>query len=667
LASRIELEVLRLRGLVEKRQFAQCVDGANALLVEVPENRDVLYLLAVSQRYLGRIADALRTLEHFETLHPDYGRLFQERGHCLRAVGEPRAAITAYQQAVGLNQTLSASWKALATLYTALGDEPSSRLAAANAAKLATLPAAVVSATNILSEGDIYGAEDLIRRYLLDHPTDIEGMRLLARIGVQLEVLDDAEFLLESVLVAQPDYHAARFEYATVLALRHKFPEALAEAGKLLALDPQHRGYRTTQANAWAGLGRHEEALQVYRDLLLGAPTDASELHLSIGHALKTMGQQGEAIEAYRLAAAARPDFGDAYWSLANLKTYRFTADEIARMREGADARPTALIDRYHLNFALGKALEDAGDYAESFVFYERGNSLKRKESRYKIEEFEQSALRQEEVCTAALFAARRGSGCQRNDPIFIVGLPRAGSTLLEQILASHSQVEGTMELAEIPRLALHLSGREDNVGQSKYPGVLPELPVEKFREFGEKYLEDTRVVRLAGRPRFIDKMPNNFRHIGLLHLILPNATIIDARREPMACCFSNFKQLFASGQEFTYSLDDIGRYYKAYVRLMRHWDTVLPGKVLRIQHEALVDDLEGNVRRILEHCGLEFEPQCLEFWKTQRSVRTASSEQVRRPIFKEGVEQWRHFEPWLDPLKRVLGEELVPEAGSAR
>jgi tetratricopeptide (TPR) repeat protein len=642
---------------VEKRQFVQCVDGANALLAEVPENRDVLYLLAVSQRYLGRIADALRTLERFETLHPDYGRLFQERGHCLRAVGETGAAIAAYQQAVALNQTLSASWKALAALYTSIGDEPNSRLAAANATKLATLPAAVVSATNILSEGDIYGAEDVIRRHLLAHPTDIEGMRLLARIGVRLEVLDDAEYLLESVLVAQPDYRAARFEYATVLAQRHKFPEALAEAGKLLALDPQHRGYRTTQANAWAGLGRHEDALQVYRDLLEGAPSDAAELHLSIGHALKTMGQQGQAIEAYREAATVRPDFGDAYWSLANLKTYRFTSDEIARMRAGAEAQTTALIDRYHLNFALGKALEDAGDYAESFAFYERGNGLKRKESRYKIEEFEQSARRQEEVCTAELFAARRGSGCERNDPIFIVGLPRAGSTLLEQILASHSQVEGTMELAEIPRLALHLSGREDNTGQSKYPGMLAELPLEKFRELGEKYLDDTRVVRLTDRARFIDKMPNNFRHIGLLHLILPNATIIDARREPMACCFSNFKQLFASGQEFTYSLDDIGRYYKAYVRLMRHWDTVLPGKVLRLQHEALVDDLEGNVRRILEHCGLEFEPQCLEFWKTQRSVRTASSEQVRRPIFKEGVEQWRHFEPWLEPLKKALGD----------
>lgn len=656
MASRIELEVVRLRELAEKRQFAQCVDDANTLLAEVPENRDVLYLLAVSQRYLGKIADALRTLERFETLHPDYGRLFQERGHCLRAVGETGAAIAAYQQAVARNTTLIASWKALAALYTSIGDAESSRLAAANATKLTSLAPPVVSATNILSEGDVYGAEDLIRHYLLSHPTDIEGMRLLARIGVQLGVLDDAEYLLESILMAQPDYHAARFEYADVLLQRHKFPEALTQTGKLLAMDSQHRGYRTTQANAWVGLGRHEEALQSYRDLLEGNP-DAADLHLSIGHALKTMGRQSQAIEAYQKAAAVQPDFGDAYWSLANLKTYRFGDHEIARMREHAHAPSTALADRYHLNFALGKALEDAGAYAEAFEYYERGNALKRSETRYDIGSFEQSARRQEEVCTAELFAARRGSGCSRNDPIFIVGLPRAGSTLLEQILASHSQVEGTMELAEIPRLALHLSGREGNTERSKYPGVLAELSPEQLREFGEKYLEDTRVLRATGKPRFIDKMPNNFRHVGLLHLMLPNARIIDARREPMACCFSNFKQLFASGQEFTYSLDDIGRYYRAYVRLMRHWDAVLPGKVLRIQHEALVDDLETHVRRILDHCGLEFEPQCLEFWKTQRSVRTASSEQVRRPIFKEGLEQWRHFEPWLEPLRKALND----------
>ena len=325
-------------------------------------------------------------------------------------------------------------------------------------------------------------------------------------------------------------------------------------------------------------------------------------------------------------------------------------------MRAAETAPNTQLVDRFHLCFALGKALEDAGQYAASFAYYERGNALKKTESRYRPESTERNAHLQISICAAELFAARQGMGCPSAAPIFIVGLPRAGSTLLEQILASHSQVEGTTELPEIPRLAQELQGRESTDSSPRYPGVLRELTVADFQRLGEKYLADTRVYR-TGKPRFIDKMPNNFRHIGLIHLILPNAKIIDARREPLACCFSNFKQLFASGQEFTYSLEDIGRYYRSYVELMQHWDAVLPGKILRVQHEEVVADLEGNVRRILDFCALPFESGCVEFYKTERSVRTASSEQVRQPIFKEGLDQWRHFEPWLGPLKDALGD----------
>jgi tetratricopeptide (TPR) repeat protein len=652
--SRIETEVRRLRGLVEKRRFSEALAVAAALRLEVPENRDILYLLAVSQRYLGRIADALATSAQFEALHPDYGRLFQERGHCLRIVGETKAAIAAYEHAVALNQTLAASWNALTDLYGALGDTQQAELAAANARRLVNLPPAVVSATNVLSEGDIYGAEDMVRRHLLTHPDDIEAMRLLARIGVRLEIFDDAEFLLESVLVFQADYHAARFEYAGVLIQRHKFALARVQAERLLALDPDNRDYCIALANAWVGLGRHEEALQIYQKLASKSPL-AADLHLSIGHALKTLGRQAAAIEAYRQAAAVHPSFGDAYWSLANLKTYRFTDEEIARMRLHEAGADTAAVDHYHLCFALGKALEDRSEFAESFAYYERGNALKKRDSRHQAATIERNAEQQVAVCTAHFFASRRGVGCRRPDPIFIVGLPRAGSTLLEQILASHSSVEGTMELAEIPRLALHLSGREGSDSRPRYPEILAELSDDQLRQFGEKYLEETAVFR-SGKPRFIDKMPNNFRHIGLIHLILPNAKIIDARRDAMACCFSNFKQLFASGQEFTYSVDDIARYYRTYVRLMDHWNAVLPGKVLRVQFEDVVDNLETNVRRMLEFCGLDFEPACLEYYKTERSVRTASSEQVRRPIFKDGVDQWRNFEPWLGDLKAALG-----------
>jgi hypothetical protein len=303
--------------------------------------------------------------------------------------------------------------------------------------------------------------------------------------------------------------------------------------------------------------------------------------------------------------------------------------------------------------------LEDRAEYAESFEYYARGNALKKAEIDFRIEPIERNTRLQTAVCSREFFASRQGWGSQRKDPIFIVGLPRSGSTLLEQILASHSQVEGTMELADIPRLVQRLQGRNPNTLAPEYPGVLEKLTVEQLRRFGEQYLEDTRVYR-TGKAFFIDKMPNNFRHIGLIHLILPNAKIIDARRDPMACCFSNFKQLFATGQEFTYGIDDIARYYRTYVELMNHWDRVLPGKILRVNHEDVVADLEDSVRRLLYFCGLDFEPGCLEFYKNERSVRTASSEQVRRPIYTEGLDQWRHYEPWLEPLKQALGELAI-------
>jgi tetratricopeptide (TPR) repeat protein len=620
----------------------------------VPENRDVLYLVAVCERYLGRIADALRTLVRFEQIHPDFGRLYQERGHCYRAVGETQAAVDSYQHAVSLNPTLSASWTALRDLLKALGRQQESEAAAAQVASLARLPPAIVNATHLLAEGETYRAEAVIRQFLQTQPNHVEGMRLLAHIGTKLDVLDDAEFLLESALEFDPQNRAVRYDYANVLLARHKHTQALEQARVLLALEPENRAYRTIEANAAVGLGDHEVALGIYRELLDGAPQPA-DLHLSIAHALKTLGRQPEAIDAYRAAAVARPTFGDAYWSLANLKTYRFTDDEIARMREQESAAGVRTVDRFHLCFALGKAFEDRREYAESFAFYERGNALKKAESRYQPEVLERTCESMVEVCTRELFEKRSGWGCPAPDPIFIVGLPRAGSTLLEQILASHSKVEGTMELADIPRLVHRLNGRQDMGATPRYPQVLTEVGAEDFRKFGEKYLADAQVFR-SGKPFFIDKMPNNFRHVGLIHLILPNAKIIDARRDPMACCFSNFKQLFASGQEFTYSLEDIARYYRMYVRLMDHWDAVLPAKVLRVQHESVVDDLEGNVRRILDYCGLEFEPACLEFHKTERSVRTASSEQVRRPINREGVDQYRNFEPWLAPLRNALG-----------
>jgi tetratricopeptide (TPR) repeat protein len=656
----VEAEVLRLRALMEKGEFAAALSAAQSLLAEVPENRDVLYAVAVSQRYLGRIGDALASLERLENLHPEFSRLHQERGHCHVALRQAEPAIQAYLRAVNINPSLQASWNGLKVLFKITGRAADMQRAADQLARLVTVPKEILTATGLFADGEIHPAERMVRDYLLKNGDHVEGMRLLAKIGMKLEVYEDAEILLENALILEPDYHAMRYDYVLTLLERHKHVQALGEIERLLAIEPDNRAYRITHATACVGVGRHETAIERYRSILEETP-DAPDLHLSIAHALKTLGRQPEAIDSYRKAFTLRPSYGDAYWSLANLKTYRFGDEDIARMRAQERAPSIGTEDRYHLCFALGKALEDRGDYAESFAFYERGNALKKAQSRFSIEPIERNMQAQPGVCTREFFAARRGFGCDAVDPIFIVGLPRAGSTLLEQILASHSEVEGTQELPNILRIVGELQGREPDTGTPRYPAILERTSAEDFRKLGEKYIADTRIYR-SGKPRFIDKMPNNFRHLGLIHLILPNARIIDARREPTACCFSNFKQLFASGQEFTYSIEDIARYYRGYVDLMRHWDAVLPpGRVLRVQHEDVVNDLEGSVRRMLDYCGLGFEPACLEYHKTERSVRTASSEQVRRPIFREGLDQWRNFEPWLGPLGDALGEYREP------
>ena len=659
--STVQSEVSRIRALVKERRFAAGVAAATALLSQVPENRDVLYLLALGQRQLTRTADALETLGQLERLHPGYSRLYQERGHCYVAMKDAPQAIQAFLRAVAINPALPASWGMLEGLYRMCGDADNAGRAAAHVAKLKTLPQEVITATGLFSDGDLLAAEKIIRAFLLANGDHIEAMRLLARIGAALEVFDDAELLLEAVLERVPDYVAARYDYASVLLGRHNYQQALAELDKLLGVDPANRQYRTLYATATVGRGDHPRAITLYQDLLRDAPPGSpkAELHLSIAHSLKTLGRQPDAIDEYRAAARERSDFGDAYWSLANLKTYRFADAELECMRIAEAAMTTALVDRYHLCFALGKAYEDLGEYAESWSYYERGNALKRAESRYRPELIERNTANQKKVCTREFFERRQGYGVASTAPIFVVGLPRSGSTLIEQILASHSAVEGTQELADIPRFVLELQGRDPDFESPRYPSVLAQLPPEEYQRFAEKYLRDTRVYR-TGKPRFIDKMPNNFRHLGFVHLLFPNAKIIDARREPMACCFGNLKQLFARGQEFTYSIEDIARYYRTYLELMEHWDTALPGRVLRVHHEDVVDDLERSVRRILDFCELPFEPACLEFHRTERSIVTASSEQVRQPIFREGLDQWRHYEAWLDPLRDALGDALV-------
>ena len=658
MAAALESEIRPIRELVQEHRFAEALQAADALADAAAESSELLYLQAVAHRMLGRTALALGTLARLEQLHPRFSRLYQERGYCHVALKQAPQAIEAFLRGVNLNPALPASWKMLESLYRMSGQAANAAQAAAHLATLKTLPPAVITATALFHDGELAESEQMVRDFLLKQGHHIEAMRLLARIGMEHDVLDDAQLLLEAVLDLEPNYHAARFDYAQVLCRRHLYAAAQQQAEKLLATDRSNRDYRTLHAMTCVGLGQHERAVELYRRLLPGALQPA-ELHLSIAHSLKTLGQRAPAVAEYHAAASAREGFGDAWWSLANLKTYRFADAELEQMRAAEAAAATGPIDRYHLCFALGKALEDRGQYATSFDYYARGNALKRGASRYRPEVIEQNTRLQVEVCTRELFARREGTGTPGNDPILIVGLPRSGSTLIEQILASHSKVEGTHELADIPRMVVELQGRDWQLENPRYPAALAQMSADDFRRLGEKYLKDTRSYR-SGKPHFIDKMPNHFRHVGLIHLMLPNARIIDARREPLACCFGNFKQLFAHGQEFAYSLEDLARYYRTYLELMRHWDVVLPGRVLRVHYEDVVADLEGNVRRILDHCGLEFEPACVDFHRTERSVRTASSEQVRQPIYREALDQWRHYEPWLGPLREALGDALT-------
>lgn len=651
--------VEQARLALQSGQLPEAESLCAKILESSPDHRDALYLLAVVQRYAHSPIEALATIARMIELNPGYGRAYQERGHCLRALGRSEEALAAYQDAVAYNAGLLASWRRLVELHQAAGRDEFAGLAKAQCDYLESLPAELQSVVSLIHEQRLRKAEDLCRAFMLKNKHHTEGMRLLAEIGTRFSSFDDAEFLLETCLVLEPEGTNAHFDYVNLLNKRQKFAQALEQAKALRDKAPDKPQFDLLYANQSLAVGEFDEALAIYRtqaELMPGNPT----LHLSIGHALKTVGNQAEAIEAYRQAYHVRPEFGDAYWSLANLKTYRFEDQEIAQMREVEDRPATNLVDRYHLCFALGKALEDRGDFPDSFAYYERGNRLKRDEVGYDWRRINAEMALQRLHCGPELLEKFKGSGCQAADPIFILGLPRAGSTLLEQILSSHSQVEGTLELPNILALSHRIDGRRRLGEEPNYPGNLVELEAAQLAEFGENFIRDTRIHRKQGKAFFIDKMPNNFRHIGLIQLILPNAKIIDARRGAMGCCFSGFKQLFAEGQEFTYGLEEVGHYYSDYVGLMDHWDAVLPGKVLRVGYEEVVADLETQVRRMLDFCGLPFEAACLNFHETERAVRTASSEQVRQPLYRSGVDQWENYSAYLDPLRDVLGPDLA-------
>ena len=642
--------------------FASALTQLKSLTEPDAANPEALYMSAVCARYLQDYPTAHAHLDTLIAMSPEFGRAYQEAGHLALAQNNTALALSCYQHACRFNPALLASWERQAELLAQMGRSKDAASARAQADRLKSLPKPLVSVTNLLAEGKLLKAEDLCRKFLRAQPKHVEGMRLLADIGARLGVLEDADILLENAVNLEPDNVQLRLDYIQVLRKRQKFEKALEEAKALYKRNPSDPVFQSHLAIELMQTGDYDGALKLFDTVLKVLPNDAAT-HTSRGHALKTAGEQDQAIKAYRAACKARPEQGDAWYALANLKTYTFTDQELQHMQslEGVDTLSHS--DRVHFCFALGKAFEDVKDYENAFKYYDKGNALKRAQSRYTSETMQAEFEAQKHACTKELFQAKSGSGYSAPDPIFILGLPRAGSTLIEQILASHSQVDGTLELPNILSLAQRLRGRNRTDGGA-YPACLHDLTPETFEELGRDYIETTRIHR-QGAPFFTDKMPNNFRHIGLIHLILPNAKIIDARREPMACCFSGFKQLFAEGQEFTYGLDEVGRYYRAYVDLMAHWDAVLPGKVLRVQHEDVVADLEGQVKRILSFCDLPFEENCVAFHKTKRAVRTASSEQVRQPINTKGLDVWRDFDPYLDALKTALGPDLAPQVSA--
>jgi predicted Zn-dependent protease len=657
----VDFKLMRVAALLDSDPSAAARQAAD-ILKEHPGHRAAMLLLGTAARSAG---DGRRAAEVFAALaaaQPDSALMQLELGCTLAAEGEQAQAQTALSRAVELEPNLAEAWRELAALHAARGDDAACDAAYAHFTRLAPLDAHLGEAAAALTGRRFRVAETLLRQRLSQAPGDIAALRMAGEIAAEREDYVEAERLLGECLRLAPGYGEARFDLARLLYTQQKANPILPLLERLLRLEPDNLRYRSLQASAYGLLGLNDRALEILSGLLHEHPDDEL-LWLARGHASRAAGRLADAIDSYRKSIELRPGFGQAWFSLANLKTVRFSPADIEAMQSQVARADLGDAERLQFEFALGKALEDAGEYAGSFAHYARGNALRRAEIPYDGGGNTRLVQRSLALYRREFFAQRAGSGCPAPDPIFVLGLPRSGSTLLEQILASHSQVEGTRELPDIPGFALELGAREAPGQPAAYPQSVERLGLNALAALGERYLAQTRANRLLGRPHFIDKMPSNFFHIGLIHLILPNARIIDARRSPIACCFANFKQHFQQGVWFTYSLEDIGHFYRDYVHLMAHFDAVLPGRIHRVCYEDLVADLEGEVRRLLDYCGLPFEEQCLRFHETRRVVQTASSEQVRRPLYADSVEQWRNYEPWLGELKRALGDVLEQES----
>jgi tetratricopeptide (TPR) repeat protein len=643
---------------------------ARQVLAAAPGRLDARLLLGGALRRAGDPAAAVQVLRPLAQANASVWGLQFELGAALAALGETASAIAALKRATELNPKSSLAWHALGDQLAIAGDSRAAEAAHTRELSGSVNDALLRTGLQALLDGDLAQADPVLNDRFGLHPTDVVAVRLLADAAMRMSSFSAAEALLRPVLDAAPKFMPARQAYAVVLLIRNEPQAGLVQLDRLIEQAPGTALFLSLRGSARLQVGDYDGAVADLETSLAKDPGQP-RAWLSYGHVLRTIGRREACVEAYRQSLKLQPTLGEAYWSLANLKVVRFDAADLAAM-EDALARPDlGDDDRAHIHLSLAKALEDERQFESAFHHYAKGNALRRSMSRYDWTANRDYVRRNRETFTERFFRARAGMGDPSPDPIFVVGLPRSGSTLIEQILSSHPLVEGVSELPDLIAIATRVSalpapggahaqgasrGAEGEPPGAHYPAMLASLPAETLAELGREYIERTRVHRKLDRPYFIDKLPSNFMQLGLLHLILPNAKIVDARRHPMACCFSGFKQNFARGADYSYDLADLGRYYVDYLDLMAHFDQVLPGRVHRVQYEALIADTEAEVRRLLAYCGLPFDPICLRFYETDRPVRTASSEQVRQPLFTEGLDHWKNFEPWLEPLKLALG-----------
>lgn len=630
---------------------------SRAALADYPGEVNFLALLGAALLRQGRAAEAERQLRDVVAADPDYAKGHEQLGAALVALGRGEEAVECFRRALELNPAFDAAQVQLGRALLRLGREAEAKEVFETFIRQVPHRQRLAEAAELHRNGEYERAEKIYREILQEDPANVSALRLLAMIAMKAEHFRDAVVLLKQVVKTAPDYHGAWIELGHAQTELHELEEAVATLEHAIALDPAaHAGY-IGLANALARSSRTEEAVRAYERAIERRPEIAGAW-LGLGNVLKTLGRQQEAIAAYRKGLEKNPALAELYWSLSNLKTYRFEPGEVAAMEaELARAEPDGDA-ALHLCFALGKAAEDAADYQQAFAYYERGNRLRRRRERYDPVQTEVLGERIRAVFTRQFVDAHLGGGHRAAQPIFIVGLPRTGSTLLEQILATHPQVEATHELPEGGRLIRYVDRRR--LGRARYPEAVASFTGADFAELGQRYDDETRRYR-RGAPFFVDKMPNNFANLGLLALALPRARFVNAERHPMDTCFSCYKQLFARGQSFTYELDELGNYYLEYRRMMEHWHAVLPGRILDVRYEDVVRDLEGQVRRLLEFCGLRWHEGCLRFHDTERAIRTASSEQVRLPIYASGVGHWEKFGTLLDPLREILAPVLEP------